>query len=280
MAAVITRRGLLAGGFASGLLFAPPTQFSFWVFGLLKPTLLNVYAHATSRLHCGTALGESILEGGDCLRVEADNTPISVTGPDRAAVAFHLEIPGIIRRLYFGTLRVTSVGRLLYAVVSMDREVAVSSIVGAELPARSAPLAALAVQAVAARSFLCAAPRARHSQAQFCDTTHCQFLRAPAPRSSLVDTAARSTQSLVLAAGPNIIPAHYSAACGGQTVCAELDHYLYSSVVCETCRRDHVARRGHGLGLCQTGAMSLARSGWRWQGIAAKYYPGSVIRTI
>ncbi|HUR26950.1 MAG TPA: amidase, partial [Planctomycetota bacterium] len=35
--------------------------------------------------------------------------------------------------------------------------------------------------------------------------------------------------------------------------------------------------RGHGVGLCQTGARALARAGWSAAEILAHYYPGSVL---
>jgi peptidoglycan hydrolase-like amidase len=222
----------------------------------------------------------TVVEGDESIRIDPASTPATVTGPNGAPVDFTLKIPGVIRRQYRGTLTVSSVGNLLFPVVTMDREIAVGSITGAELPSSAVPVVALAVQAVAARSFLCAARAPRHPQAEFCDTTHCQFLRAPAVTGTKVDVAMQSTRNLVLAFGPLIVPAHYSASCGGQTDEANLDGYQYRSVLCEPCRRDHTPRRGHGLGLCQTGAVSLARSGWTWRQILAKYYPGCTIRTL
>jgi hypothetical protein len=278
---VITRRLFLASGVSSFAALNGQAKFSFWVLGLLKPSQINVYPLSNARLHLHSAQGASIVEGEGAFTVDATRTPIVVAGPNKSPVSFLLEIPGVIRRRYFGLLAITSVGRLLRPVVTMDGEVAVGSIAGAELPGRGTPIHALSAQAIAARSFLCAAaPRARHIGAQFCDTTHCQFLRAPADSGSVVEKAVQATRGLVLSSGTAVIPAHYSAACGGQTDSAELDNYQYRSVVCEPCRRGGIVRRGHGLGLCQTGAISLAKSGWQWQDIAAKYYPGCVIRNV
>jgi peptidoglycan hydrolase-like amidase len=280
VAAVITRRHLLSGALAS---FAAPDAervYSFWVFGLLKPATLNIYPQANARLHCRSARGSTIVEGKRAVPIDSTSTPFFVNGPNGTPVQFLLEVPGVIRRCYFGTLAIHSRGGFLRPVVTMDREIAVSSIAGAELPARATPLAALAAQAIAARSFLCAARNSRHIDAQFCDTTHCQFLRSPAAPGSLVEQATQATERLVLSNESSVIPAHYSAACGGHTDSAELDHYRYQAVICEPCRRDHIARRGHGLGLCQTGAIGLAREGWNWRDIAAKYYPGRVIRSV
>jgi hypothetical protein len=277
VAAVVTRRSFLAGSMAALAAADGRVGYTFWVFGLLHPTRLNVYPYANARLH----VGSKILEGPRAMTIDASQTPITVTGPNHDPVSFVLEIPGVIRRHYSGTLMITSTGLLLRPIVRMDREVAVSSIAGAELPAHGTPVQALAAQALASRSFLCAAAATpRHADAQFCDTTHCQFLRAPAPANSAVERAVRLTNGLVLSAGTSVIPAHYSAACGGHTDNAELDHYRYRSVVCEACLRKSARRRGHGLGLCQTGAIALAQSGWDFEQIVAKYYPGCEIRNV
>lgn len=279
MPAVITRRSLLAGALAS---FAPPQNqigYSFWVFGLLHPSIMNLYADGNTRLHIRSGSETEILEGPRPFVIDVNRTPLSMSGPRGAPAAFVLEIAGVIRRRYTGTLSVSSQNGLLRPVVTMDRETAVGSIVGAELPARSTPLHALAAQALAARSFLvAAAPRPRHGDAQFCDTTHCQFLRSPAVSHSNVARAVAMTRGLVLSSGHSVIPAHYSAACGGHTDNAQLDHYLYHSVECEPCRMAGALRRGHGLGLCQTGAIALAHSGWGFQKIVRKYYPDCELR--
>jgi peptidoglycan hydrolase-like amidase len=104
-------------------------------------------------------------------------------------------------------------------------------------------------------------------------------LRAPAAAGSAVAKAVRMTSGLAISAEAMVIPAHYSAACGGHTDDGELDGYRYRSVVCETCQLGGMKRRGHGLGLCQTGAMGLAKEGWEFGRIVAKYYPGCVIRS-
>jgi len=272
---VVTRRHFIASSLTAFAPLGSRPRHSFSLFSLLKPTGLNVYAYAAARLHCGF----NVIEGEQPFRISAGSDPVTVTGPNDSAVSFILEVPGVIRRCYHGLLTVSSLGGLLEPVVLMDREIAVGSIVGAELPWRSTAAAALSAQAVAARSYLCALRRPRHSGAEFCDTTHCQFLRSPALSDSVLGRAVELTRGLVIQADSAVIPAHYSAACGGSTEDGELDNYRYSSVVCETCRDRRIPRRGHGLGLCQTGAMALAKLGWRWQDIIAKYYPNTVTRS-
>ena len=56
-------------------------------------------------------------------------------------------------------------------------------------------------------------------------------------------------------------------------------------------RRDPVTRRalrvvasgagsGHGVGLCQTGALGMARIGARGEAILAQYYPGATLSRL
>jgi peptidoglycan hydrolase-like amidase len=188
-----------------------------------------------------------------------------------------LEIPDIIRRRYFGTFEFFSSAGIVVPVVAMDCEIAVSSIIQAELPVSAAPLDALAVQAIASRSLLCSATARHHNIADFCDTTHCQFLRSPAAAGSKAAHAVNVTSELVLFERDRILPARYSAACGGITEAGLDGDYQYISVSCEVCGREHTSRRGHGWGLCQEGAIGLARLGWSWASILAKYYPNTTV---
>ena len=106
----------------------------------------------------------------------------------------------------------------------------------------SAPPEALKAQAVAARSFFVAAGR-RHHGFQFCDTTHCQFLREPpAQIIRRPGRRARRPASCSRFAGAPIA-AFYSASCGGRTrTLADAglqaaDGYPYFSVECAYCER-------------------------------------------
>ena len=107
---------------------------------------------------------------------------LTVNGRKSEPVDFVLAVPEKIRRHYHGTLEIRPSAGILTAVVTMDRETAVASVVAAEsMPER--PVEALKAQAVAARSYLVAS-RGRHRGFDFCDTTHCQFLRDPPPPDS------------------------------------------------------------------------------------------------
>ncbi|MGA7631870.1 MAG: SpoIID/LytB domain-containing protein [Terriglobales bacterium] len=90
---------------------------------------------------------------------------------------FVLAVPGKIARHYRGTLEIRRSAGHLLAIVTMERETAVASIVAAESTTET-PFEALKAQSVATRSYLVAS-RGRHRDFDFCDTTHCQFLREP-----------------------------------------------------------------------------------------------------
>jgi len=160
----------------------------------------------------------------------------------------------------------------------------VASVVGAE-QVMSAPPEALKAQAVAARSFLVASGR-RHHGFDFCDTTHCQFLREPPAESHPAARAARETAGLVLDYRGTPIAAFYSASCGGHTrTLADAglrsdDGYPYFSVECVVSTPRHVdgERRGHGVGLCQNGAAGMAAElGASFVDILRHYYPGTTV---
>ena len=105
------------------------------------------------------------------------SSEISLSGRQGEPVRFRLGIPGKISRRYLGRLEIRPSGRELVAIVRMDREAAVAAVVAAEnLP--DTPIEAFKAQAIAARSYLVSG-RGRHTEFDFCDTTHCQFMREP-----------------------------------------------------------------------------------------------------
>jgi stage II sporulation protein D len=164
----------------------------------------------------------------------------TATARDGSPTAFQLTVPGKFRRSYWGRLTLHAENGELVAVVSMDRETAVASIVAAEMN-ESAPLEALKAQAVATRSFLAAG--ARHPASDFCDTTHCQFLKSPPPATGRVWSAVQATRGLVLQYRGKALAAMYSSRCGGRTrslrdVGMEPgEAYPYYAVRCATCQR-------------------------------------------
>lgn len=181
---------------------------------------------------------------GSKLRIDgADNSldgPITCDNGQSGAAEFVVSVPGKISRHYRGKLEIMPEALELRVVVIMALETAVASVVAAESPPH-APMEALKAQAVATRSFLLAG-KGRHHGFDFCDTTHCQFLRAPPGPTTAAFQAATETRGLVLSYKDEVFAAMYSASCGGRThTLNELGiparGYPYFSVTCNYCRR-------------------------------------------
>ena len=169
---------------------------------------------------------------------------VPVTSRENGPVDFNLAVPGKITRHYRGALELKPASRVLTAVVTMDLETAVASVVAAESTV-DAPSEALKALAVAARSYFVAG-RGRHRDFDFCDTTHCQFLREPPASTSAAAQAVSATRALVItyqsAYQSQPIAAMYTRSCSGRTrTPSELGlapaTYPYYSVECNYCRQ-------------------------------------------
>ena len=250
-----------------------------------------------------------------------------------SAVRFELSVPGKLHRAYVGRLSIEARNGELVAIVSMSLETAVLSIVSAEMPADS-PLEALKAQAIVARSFLSAG--ARHRGFDFCDTTHCQYLRSPQGAGAVAMAAVNATRSMILSYQRKPLAAMYSSRCGGRTRSLRdvgmdpRDGYPYFAVDCVWCRRHPVRWQsrvaaddatkssneparlakarvwgwsvipgsdfttqkitdgslleghsiGHGIGLCQKGAIGMAASGAHFRQILEYYYPHAELEQL
>ena len=164
---------------------------------------------------------------------------VTITGRKSEPVDFVLAVPGKIARRYHGTLEIKPAAGTLIATVATDRETAVASVVAAEA-APDTPFEALKAQAVAARSYFVAG-RGRHHDFDFCDTTHCQFLREPPPASSAAARAVAATRDFVLVYDSHPLAAMYTRSCSGRThTPAEVGlypaSYPYYTVECKYCR--------------------------------------------
>ena len=164
---------------------------------------------------------------------------LTITGRKSEAVDFVLAVPGKIARRYHGRLEIKPATGTLTAIVSMDRETAVASVLAAEA-APDTPFEALKAQAVAARSYFVAG-HGRHRDFDFCDTTHCQFLREPPAPGSAAARAAGATRDLVLAYDSHPLAAMYTRSCSGRTrtpaeVGLSPSSYPYYPVECKYCR--------------------------------------------
>ena len=176
-------------------------------------------------------------------RQELRSTKVAVAGRGNEFADFILEIPSKTQRQYHGTLEIRPASGNLLSVVTLDLETAVASVVAAE-SAPDTPIEALKAQAIAARSYFVAG-RGRHRDFEFCDTTHCQFLRAAPPVTSRVAVAVGATRGLVLAYQSMPFAAMYTRSCSGQTrtpaqVGLPAAPYPYFSADCEYCRRHPV----------------------------------------
>jgi stage II sporulation protein D len=183
---------------------------------------------------------EIILQSG--MRTVRAST-LTVAGRKNETSDFILAVPRKIARHYRGTLEIRRSAGHLLAIVTMDRETAVASIVAAESTAET-PFQALKAQAVATRSYL-AASRGRHRDFDFCDTTHCQFLREPPAPGTPVAQAVEATRDMVLAYESEPFAAMYTRSCAGRTrTPTELGllaaTYPYYPVECKYCREHPV----------------------------------------
>ncbi|HEY6390865.1 MAG TPA: SpoIID/LytB domain-containing protein [Bryobacteraceae bacterium] len=253
------------------------------MFSLFRPIELRV-SPASNTLLVTTGDQRVTLEGGQIFPIHLAqlSSTVRVSARDGSATDFHLSIPGKIERKFHGTLAIRPGDHKLIAVVTMDLETAVASVVAAEMPLRT-PLEALKAQAVATRSYY-AASSPRHDEYSFCDTTHCQFLREPPSEKTAAARATQATHNLLLEYAGKPFPAQYSAVCGGRTRSLQgegepISGYPYYSVPCDYCRRHSPGVvQGHQLGLCQSGASGMAASGATSRAILDHYYPGTHVQ--
>lgn len=155
-----------------------------------------------------------------------------------AAGDVRVTVPGRLERSYAGQLSVTSAGGSLRLAVILPLETAVASAVAAEAP--HAPLEALKAQAIVARSYYTAL-HPRHGDLDFCDTTHCQFLRdSPAAAHPASQAAAQTRGLVILHHGHHFGPMFFRS-CGGTTLTAgqvnlDASLYPYFAVACPGCK--------------------------------------------
>ena len=230
----------------------PSPTFRFGVFSLFKPRHLVVRPAANHVLlltmnQSSVPADEEIVidlnvdglgvsTGGKTIRTDS----LLISSRNGDAAEFTLNLPGKISRAFRGTLSVSQAHHQLEPVIEVDRELAVATAVKAEAPP-NAPMEALKAQAVVARSFYLGS-EGRHSDFDFCDTTHCQLFKAPPEPDDPAFRAALATRYLVLRYRGKVVPAMFSASCGGRTrslreVGISSDAYPYYSVEDAYCER-------------------------------------------
>lgn len=245
------------------------------VFSLFHPTSFTVKPASGAAVVVEAAGRSQVLEGAQAAALSG---PSRVTARDGSQTSFILSIPNRITREFRGTLEVRREGDHLLAIVTMDVETAVASIVEGEAPG-SSPEARYA-QAVVTRSYLLAT-HGRHAGYDFCDTTHCQYLRGVSASGAIGQRAAQSTQGLAISYQGHIVPALYSADCGGHTRSLKdagwVDgDYPFFGVACPI----KGSVRGHGIGLCQQGSNELARQGKTFREILAYFFPATTLVSL
>ena len=269
------------------LAFTIAATVQIGVFGSFHPAQLEVWPSEGTTLVVETLGRTETLSAGRTLRLTSS---ARVGGHNSAFAKFHIRIPdlpGTVRmeRELYGRLVVRERAGRLIPVVEMDRETAVASIVQAE-GAPGIPLEARKAQAIATRSYLAAA-HGRHVGFDFCDNEHCQLLRnVPAPRSA-ASLATEATRGQVLTFHGNVFAALYSANCGGhtrtlsqagwQSASSTTGEYTFPSV---SCPLNDKKASGHGVGLCQRGAIEIARRGISSTVILRHFFPDTAIETL
>lgn len=148
-------------------------------------------------------------------------------------------------------------------------------VVPAEIGA-GAPLEALKAQAIAARCYAARtvrSPRHRNADADICTTTHCQVWRGQSyPRT---DEAVAATAGIVAYVDGRIIDAVYFACCDGNTKNSEdVWRSALSYLRSVPCSLKNQAQYGHGVGMCQRGAIQMAKQGASYGDILRHYYTG------
>lgn len=136
------------------------------------------------------------------------------------------------------------------------------------------PLAALKAQAIAARTYAVTTRRHAHEGFDLCNSTHCQVWK-PKNRYPDADRAVDETAGQVVTFRNKIVATHFFGHCDGHTRNSEdvwsgkVDYLRGVSCVC-----GYTKMHGHGVGMCQRGAASMAKEGRPVEEILKHYYSG------
>jgi len=230
------------------------------VLGIFHPHELTIAADPTGELII-VAGGQRIFlqQGSNCnlLRVRSagDNLLLNcssgeirigelhASGRNQQSAGIVVTLPGKIKRRYLGLLELKAKHGELLPIITMDLETAVASVIQAETTPGT-PMEALKAQAIVSRSYFVSGG-GRHTDFDFCDLTHCQFLREPPASDSPAANAATSTHGLVLTYEEKPVAAMFTRSCGGRTRTPEdirvsQNGYPYFSVRCDFCYNNPV----------------------------------------
>ncbi|HEX9076488.1 MAG TPA: SpoIID/LytB domain-containing protein, partial [Anaerolineae bacterium] len=163
-------------------------------------------------------------------------------------------------------------------VVVMKLETYLAGVVVCEIGANG-PLEALKAQAVASRTYAASAHRHPELGADVCTMAHCQeWKRIDPVVAPEVFRAVSETWGIVAIYDGRLIDAFFFEHCDGHTrssdqVMMPAVPYLESV----DCPCGFVSMKGHGVGLCQRGAIVMARQGKSFEHILSHYYHGVVV---
>ncbi|MBI4785791.1 MAG: SpoIID/LytB domain-containing protein [Chloroflexi bacterium] len=163
-------------------------------------------------------------------------------------------------------------------VAEMKLETYLAGVVAAEIGAH-APLEALKAQAVAARTYAAAAHRHAAEGADVCTGPHCQEWKRVDPIVAPgIFQALSETWGIVAIHDGKFIDAFYFEHCDGRTRSSEEVHISPVAYLRGVeCACGFVALKGHGVGMCQRGAIVMARRGASFEQILQHYYRGIVV---
>jgi peptidoglycan hydrolase-like amidase len=250
---------LLSLGFPP-LAQSQPSTVRIGVLGIFHPRELTIAADPTGELMIAGGSQRIFLQQGSscsllrvrsageyvllsCGSLEIRGGELHASGRNQQSAGIVVTLPGKIKRRYVGVLDLKAKNGELFPIITMDLETAVASVVQAETTPGT-PLEALKAQAIVSRSYFVSGG-GRHSEFDFCDLTHCQFLRELPGFDSPAANAAASTQGLLLTYEDKPVAAMFTRSCGGRTRTPEeirvsQNGYPYFSVRCDYCYNNPV----------------------------------------
>jgi hypothetical protein len=156
-------------------------------------------------------------------------------------------------------------------IEEMPLEEYLKGVVPSELGPRK-PIEALKAQAIAARSYAVTTRRHGRDGFDLCTTTHCQVWRHENHYAES-DRAVDETAGQVVTLKGRIVATPFFGHCDGRTRNSE-DVWSGKMHYCRSvpCICGYTKAYGHGVGLCQRGAIAMAKKGATASEILAHYY--------
>jgi stage II sporulation protein D len=177
------------------------------------------------------------------------------------------------RSWYRGNFLVNNSSAGLTLINDVNLEDYLKGVVPSEMPASWSP-EALKAQAIAARSYAMAnlGKRAKYGY-DLNDTTEDQVYRGASAETNKTNGLISETKGQVLVYGNKIIPAYYHASSGGHTLPSSAVWGRDLPFVRPVVAYDFNApKNGHGIGMSQHGANTLAKAGYNAYQILGYFY--------